>query len=115
MTEARAAGQGILGVKEVLATDPFDAPNNVRPKGKRNPTVAAGGDHEAYKKAVVAVRQYRRQYREAWQSFRRGLEATFPGGTLLMRHRHRQPCEPLDCWWCVLARCPAAMPPPIPG
>ncbi|MDH5673532.1 MAG: hypothetical protein OEZ06_15365 [Myxococcales bacterium] len=115
VTEARAAAQGFLGVKKILATDPFDAPNNIRPKGQRNPAVAAGGDREAYKNAVDAVRQYRRQYREAWQSYRRGLEATFPGGTLLMRHRHRQPCEPLDCWWCVLARCPAAMPPPIPG
>jgi len=113
--QARSAGQGFVGVKKILATDPFDAPNNVRPKGRHKPTVAAGGDREAYKKAVAAVREYRRQYREAWQSFRRGLEAIFPGGTLLMRHRYRQPCEPLDCWWYVLARCPAAMPPPTPG
>jgi len=115
VTQARSAGQGFVGVKKILATDPFDAPNNVRPKGGRQPTVAAGGDREAYKKAVGAVREYRRQYREAWQSFRRGLDATFPGGTLLMRHRYRQPCEPLDCWWCVLARGPGAKPPPTPS
>ncbi|MDH5675240.1 MAG: hypothetical protein OEZ06_24180 [Myxococcales bacterium] len=115
VTQARSAGHGFVGVKKILATDPFDAPNNVRPKGGRKPTVAAGGDREAYKNAVGAVREYRRQYREAWQGFRRGLEATFPGGTLLMRHRFRQPCEPLDCWWCVLARCPGAMPPPTPS
>ncbi|MDH5676228.1 MAG: hypothetical protein OEZ06_29175 [Myxococcales bacterium] len=59
------------------------------------------------KKAVNAVRGYRRRYRLAWQCYRRGLEATLPGGTLLMRHRYRQPCEPLDCWWSVLAWCPA--------
>ena len=51
VTQARTAGQGFVGVKKVLATDPFDAPNNVRTKGRRTPTVAAGGDRDAYKKA----------------------------------------------------------------
>ncbi|MDH5676547.1 MAG: AAA family ATPase [Myxococcales bacterium] len=97
VTEARTAGQGFVGVKKILVTDPLDAPNNVRPKGRRNPTVAAGGDRAAYKKAVDAVQQFRRQYQAGLAELSQGPRGGFPGGTLLMRHRQCPPCEPLDC------------------
>jgi REP element-mobilizing transposase RayT len=94
------AGKAFLGVRAVLAADPFDAPSTQRPRFTRNPTVKASGDHAAYDLARKAVRAFREAYREAWSRFSQGLRAVFPAATVLMRARYRVACEPDDFGWC---------------
>jgi len=95
--------RSVVGVRGVLATKPLDAPTTPRPLGNLNPALAGGGDAQALSKAKVALKTFRRAYREAWQAFKAGLSVVFPGGTLLMRTRFGQPCAPLDISWCVTA------------
>jgi putative transposase len=99
-TDLAAQGRSVLGVKAVLATDPRDAPNTSQPRGNLNPHLAAGGDGEALRTAAKALRTFRSLYRQAWSLFKQGLQATFPGGTLLMRKRFGAACDPLDAYWC---------------
>jgi putative transposase len=96
-----AKGRSFLGVRRVLAADPFDAPRSRRPKGKLNPRLAAGGNHQAMAQAVQALRLFRQRYRDAWKAFCKGMAVVFPGGTLLLRLRFNVPCEPLDTPWCI--------------
>jgi len=99
-----AEGRPFRGVEAVLAVDPFDSPSTLRPVGDINPQVAAGADSEALKLAIGALRAFRSAYREAWQLFKKGVEAVFPGGTLLLRKRFGVQCGPLDAvYWCQLA------------
>jgi putative transposase len=100
----QSEGRGFMGVKAVLATDPFSSPSTPRPVGSLNPQVAAGGDREALSLATRALQSFRRAYREAWKLYRKGVNAVFPGGTLLMRRRFHVRCDPLDAaGWCQLA------------
>jgi putative transposase len=102
-TQRAAQGRSVVGVRGVLAQDPFDAPSTPRPVGNLNPALAGGGDSGALSVAKAALQAFRRAYREAWKAFKAGAAAIFPGGTLLMRRRFGQPCEPLDACWCVTA------------
>jgi len=99
-TNLAAEGRGVLGVKAVVATHPFDAPSSPEPHGNLNPRLAAGGDAEALSTATKALRSFRSLYRRAWQLFKQGAEAIFPGGTLLMRKRYGARCDALDACWC---------------
>jgi len=101
--ELGARRQSVVGVKAVLATDPLDAPRTDRPVGNLNPVLAAGGDHAALSTAMIAIKMFRRAYREAWREFKEKAQATFPGGTLLMRTRFGQACHVLDACWCLTA------------
>ena len=98
-----AQGRGVLGARAVLATQPFDAPTTQRPSGNLNPHLASGGDHDALSTAKQALKQFRQAYRTAWETFKRTAQAVFPGGTLLMRQRFGQRCEPRDARWCMRA------------
>jgi hypothetical protein len=92
-----AQGIGVRGVKAVLRTDPFDSPNKPRPKGKTNPTVAAGGDTAMLQEGIRLVRNFRERYREAWKAYRAGQrEVLFPSGTLLVRTLHGVACDSLQ-------------------
>jgi REP element-mobilizing transposase RayT len=102
-TNLAAQGRSFKGVRAVLATDPFAAPTTPRPTGRINPAVAAGGDQGALSAAKRALKQFRYEYREAWKRFKAGVEALFPGGTLLMCRRYGQPSSELDAFWCVTA------------
>ncbi len=103
VAEHAAEGRHFRGVKAVLRTDPFDSPCTPRPEGTINPQVAAGGDPEALSLAVRALVAFRSAYREAWELFKRGVAALFPGGTLLLRKRYGVRCGPLDAGcWCQL-------------
>lgn len=96
-------GRSFLGVKRVLATDPFSAPTTPRPEGNLNPHLAASTP-QGLQLAVKALRAFRLAYREAWEAFQRGEHAIFPGGTLLMRKRFKMPSEACDAGtWCELA------------
>jgi putative transposase len=99
--ELAAQRRSAVGTAAILATDPFGAPMSPRPTGKLNPTLASGGDHEALSIAKQAIKLFRLAYRAAWEDFKAGAKALFPGGTLLMRTRFGQPCQPLDACWCV--------------
>lgn len=101
--ELAAERRAAIGVNAVLATNPLDAPTTPRPIGKLNPTLAAGGDHDALINAKRALKLFRLAYRAAWEEFKVKACATFPGGTLLMRTRFRQACTVLDACWCVTA------------
>jgi len=97
------AGRSFMGDKAVLRQDPFASPTTTRPKYQLNPRVAAGGDKDALKQGIAALRNFREQYREAWHRFRRGLKATFPAGTYLLRRLYGVCCHPLDTPWCCRA------------
>jgi len=103
-TDMAAQGRTFKGVKAILKTDPFSSPSTPRPVGNLNRQVAAGGDRKALSLATKALQAFRYAYREAWKRFRQGLEAVFPGGTLLMHRRFGVRCDPLDAaCWCQLA------------
>jgi len=101
--ELAAQRRSAMGVNAVLATDPLAAPTTPRPLGKLNPALAAGGDSGALSVAKAAIKQFRQAYREAWREFKAKAQATFPGGTLLMRTRFGQLCSALDAHWCLTA------------
>jgi hypothetical protein len=99
-----AQGRPFMGVKAVLRTDPFAAPSTPRAVGNINPQLAAGADGAALRLAARALRAFRSAYRRAWELFKKGVAAVFPGGTLLLRKRFGVACEPLDAaCWCQLA------------
>jgi hypothetical protein len=99
-----AQHRSVVGEKVIARTNPFDAPTTPRLVGRLNPSLAAGGDAEALRLGKKALKLFRLAYRAAWNQFKAGIEAIFPGGTLLMRTRFAQRCAPLDVCWCVLAR-----------
>lgn len=101
--ELRAQRRAVPSIAAILAIDPFDAPTTPRPVGKLNPAVAGGGDRKALSVAKQAIKLFRLAYRAAWEAFKGGAHTIFPGGTLLMRSRFGQRCEPLDACWCVTA------------
>ena len=102
-----ASGRGFRGVKAVLNADPFDSPESVRPKGGRNPTVAAGGNRDMLRDGIRLVREFRERYREAWRSYKAGVgDVVFPAGTLQMRVLHAVRCDVLHAPWCAAALSP---------
>ena len=101
--ELAAQGRSVVGTSAILGTNPLDAPRTPQPSGEINPSLAAGGDHEALCVAKVALMTFRRAYREAWKEFKARASALFPGGTLLMRTRFGQACAALDACWCMTA------------
>jgi putative transposase len=101
---ATRGSKPFLGVKAVLALDPFDAPTSPRPTGTRNPTVKAGaGQSAAYQLAIKAVRSFREAYRAARALLCAGKQAVFPAGTLLLRKLLGVQCTEPDfgCWCCL--------------
>ena len=104
VVDLAAQGRRFMGVKAVLRTSAFDAPRTRRPVGNLNPQLAAGADRTALRAAAAALRAFRIAYRQAWELFKQGAKAIFPGGTLLLRRRFAVPCEQLDAaCWCHLA------------
>jgi hypothetical protein len=98
-----AEGRRVAGVKAIVSTSPLTAPTTAQRHGDLDPQLAAGGDSDVLFNAAQALRAFRSAYRHAWKAFKQGLEATFPGGTLLMRRRFRVECAPLDACFCQLA------------
>lgn len=97
-----AEGRSIRGLNAMLASDPFESPSSRRPKGKTNPTVAAGGDGDLLRAGIRLVRSFRERYREAWKAYRAGMrDALFPAGTLRMRLLHGVSCDEVAAPWCA--------------
>jgi putative transposase len=103
-----AEGRSFRGLDAVLAADPFDSPTSRRPKGRTNPTVAAGGDRDMLRAGIRLVRSFRELYREAWRAYRAGArDVLFPAGTLKMRLLHSVCCDQLAAPWCAVAVAPS--------
>jgi hypothetical protein len=101
-------GRRFCGSDAVLSADPFDSPSSRRPKGKTNPTVAAGGDRELLRAGIRLVRSFRELYREAWKAYRAGArDVRFPAGTLRMRLLHGVCCDEIAAPWCAAALAPS--------
>jgi putative transposase len=62
-TTLAAAGRTFMGDKTIVRQDPFDAPNSRRPRHTLNPRLAAGGNHDAMRQGVAALRLFREKYR----------------------------------------------------
>lgn len=97
-------GRRFQGLRAVLASDPFDSPSSRRPKGKVNPSVAAGGDRDLLRAGIRLMRSFRDRYREAWKAYRAGArDVLFPAGTLKMRLLHGVCCDQVAAPWCAAA------------
>ncbi len=107
VAKIRAEGGRFMGVKAVLAVDPFSSPDSVRPKGKLNPRLAAGGDSTLLHQGKKLLRSFRELYREAWHKLCAGAECCFPAGTYLLRRQLKVECAPLDAPWCAAALSPS--------
>ena len=59
-------GRPVMRLKDIQRVDPFEAPHSRRPKYKLNPRLAAGGDREALRQGIVALRHFRDSDRRAW-------------------------------------------------
>jgi hypothetical protein len=102
-TEMSHEGRSFMGVKDVLRTDPFDAPTTRRVKGTRKPCFAAA-DPKVLAECLTLLRNFRQRYREAFKLFCDGARDTlFPAGTYLMRVRFKVVCDALHPPWCFTA------------
>jgi putative transposase len=84
------AEREFLGVDEILKISPESRITSHEPKAQRNPTFAAGKNHqEASRKAVESLHQFRRAYHHALTQWRAGNRfVEFPAGTYAMRVLH---------------------------
>lgn len=87
----RAQGRSFMGVKKIKQVSRLKRATKPNKKGDRNPTFAVGRNNpEAYAAAALAVREFRRLYREAFTDWRSGnRNALFPPGTVAMSAVHR--------------------------
>jgi hypothetical protein len=91
--ERARAGRGFLGVARVLAQNPNARPASGEPRRDLNPRVACRNKWKRIE-ALLALKEFRRTYREAFEAWRAGLrEVVFPPGTWLMRVQHLARCE----------------------
>lgn len=81
-------GPLLLGLKAAGSIHSALPPRDAQP-GNSKPHVAPGGVPEALRLAIQALRAFRLACREAWNRFKQGLHAVFPGGTLLVASESR--------------------------
>jgi REP element-mobilizing transposase RayT len=80
-----AKGRSFLGVRKVLAQDPFARPASVEPFRGLKPRVAARDKWKRIE-AIGRLKSFLAEYREAWHAFKDGARgAVFPEGTYWMR------------------------------
>lgn len=86
----RAEGRGFMGAKKVKNASRLKRATKQELRGHRNPTFAVGrNNHEAFVAAALAIREFRRLYREALTAWRNGnRNVEFPRGTCVMRWLH---------------------------
>lgn len=90
--ELATAGRTFLGVRGVMAQDPEARPTSREPRRQLNPRVACG-DKWRRIETLQRLKAFLSDYREAWQSFARGVRDTvFPHGTYWMRVAYGVPC-----------------------
>jgi REP element-mobilizing transposase RayT len=83
--ERQSDGRGFLGVKRVLAQRHTDSPRDPEPRNDLNPRVAAADKWKRIE-ALLRLKQFVSDYREALEKFRSGMrQVVFPEGTYLMR------------------------------
>jgi len=89
--ELASEGQGVLGVKKVLAQKPTARPATAEPRRGLNPRVAARDKWKRIE-ALSQLVEFLRAYRLAWRARLSGQRAVFPAGTYLLRVAHGVPC-----------------------
>jgi REP element-mobilizing transposase RayT len=90
--DAQVARRPFLGRARVLAQHPFARPSGAAPRRNLNPRVA-GRDPLKRIEALLALKVFRRAYREARDARRAGVqEVVFPAGTYLLRVQHGVSC-----------------------
>ena len=83
--ERRATGQAVVGRRALLAASFLDRPKTHEPRRTLRPNVACK-DAALRRAALRALKAFRYAYREARQSFVRGLrDVEFPAGTWALR------------------------------
>ena len=94
--QANAHAQRFLGADRVLAMSPYERATSWEPLRSRNPSFAVGrGQRDAFFEAVRVLREFRKAYRTALESWRAGIrEVLFPAGTWFMRWGHCAPVAP---------------------
>lgn len=88
--EVRAKGWIPMGARQLQRISPFKRAKSWEPLRTLNPTFAVGrGQGRAFFAAIELLRKFRIAYREALDSWRRGLRnIVFPRATWLMRTLH---------------------------
>jgi hypothetical protein len=86
----RAKGRSFAGPERCKRVSPYQRMTRPEPIRARNPVLAAGRGHDSARiEAIVAIRAFRAEYRDALDRWRGGLrDAVFPAGTWLMRRVH---------------------------
>jgi REP element-mobilizing transposase RayT len=85
-------GRQFLGVKKVLAQDPFACPKTFAPRFGLEPRVAAR-DRWRRIEAISRLKGFLQDYREAWLARKAGIaNVLFPAGTYLLRVLHGVQC-----------------------
>ncbi|UJR83339.1 Hypothetical protein I5071_54070 [Sandaracinus amylolyticus] len=89
----RADQRTFVGADRCAKLSPFRRARSWEPIRDTNPTFAVGrANDDARRESAARVRAFRTAYRQAFESWHRGLrEAPFPAGTWLMRERYAAP------------------------
>jgi hypothetical protein len=90
--QQKYGARGFQGVDRVLKQDPFSRPALPEPRRRLRPSVA-GRDVGERVAAILRLKVFRREYRDAWIARRKGEpNVVFPAGTYLLRIAHGVPC-----------------------
>jgi REP element-mobilizing transposase RayT len=90
--QRKYGARGFQGVARVLKQDPFSRPVVPEPRRRLSPRVAARNTGERIA-AILRLKVFRREYRDAWIARREGkANVVFPAGTYLLRIAHGVPC-----------------------
>lgn len=85
-------GRSFLGARRAMAQKPFARPAPVEPRRELNPRVACRDKWKRIE-ALLRLKRFISDYREAWSRYARGVRDTeFPAGTYWMRLMHGARC-----------------------
>jgi hypothetical protein len=84
--ELRKSGRAVLGPKKIIAQRWGDSPSTPEPRRQLSPTVACR-DKWLRTERLEMNKAFQKVYSDAFEAFRKGLEAIFPLGTWAMRFR----------------------------
>lgn len=92
---ARREGRAFCGAERCTKQSPFECPTTKKPKGRLNPTFAAG-TAEGQERAHSMLKHFRSAYREALDKFRKQVACVFPAGTYWLVRLAGVCCAPLE-------------------
>lgn len=90
--DRESEGRGVLGAATVQAQGRRSRASSIEPRRQLNPRIAAR-DKWTRIEALKGLKEFYREYREAWVAKRAGKrDVVFPAGTYLLRVLHDVPC-----------------------